>query len=98
LIDSRARIALKSNAESRNERAANRVFRTRDRRHFRRQRQIVRLMLEQRIRHHFDFVKLNFIAQFDKTRRQTRRNKMHRVTAQPRSSRPNSEPTMPLPP
>ena len=58
------------------------IFRTCDGRHFRRQRQRVRLMLEQRIRHHFDLVKLHALVKLGQTSRQTRRNKMNVVTAQ----------------
>src|SRR5437868_399477 len=50
-------------------------------RHLRRQRQRVRLMLEQRIRHHLDFMKTHALIQFSQPRRQSRGDEMHGVPA-----------------
>src|SRR5438477_7301758 len=50
-------------------------------RHFCCQSQCVRLMLEQRVRHHLDFMKPHALIELSQTRRQSRRNKMHRMAA-----------------
>jgi hypothetical protein len=50
-------------------------------RHLGRQRQGVRLMLEQRIRHHLDFVKTHPLVQLSQTRRQRRGDEVHRMAA-----------------
>ncbi len=50
-------------------------------RHLGRERERVRLMFEQRVRHHLDFMKAHALIQLSQTRGQRRRNEMHRVTA-----------------
>src|SRR5688572_3683148 len=53
----------------------------RDGGHLRGQRQRVRLMLEQRIRHHLHFVKTHMLVQFREPRGQRRRDEMDGMTA-----------------
>ena len=52
-------------------------MRQRDRRHLRRECEVVRLMLEQRIRHHLDFVKMNSFVELGDARRKHGRDEMH---------------------
>src|SRR2546425_12968254 len=51
------------------------------RRHLRSQRQRVRLMLEQRIRHHLYFMKTHALVELCQTRRQSRGNEVDCVAA-----------------
>ena len=64
------------------------VFRLRDRRHFRRERQRIRLMLEQRIRHHLDFVKTHSLVKFGQTSRQSGSDEMDGMAARGKLSFP----------
>src|SRR6186713_3501052 len=57
------------------------LFRSCDRRHLRRECEIVRLMFEKRIRHHLDFVEMNSIVELGDTRRKHRRNEVHVMPA-----------------
>src|ERR1044072_5697295 len=52
-----------------------------DSRHFCRERECVRLMLKQWIRHHFDFVKAHTLVEFSQTSWQCRRDEVNCVTA-----------------
>src|SRR2546421_7642614 len=50
-------------------------------RHLRRQRQSVRLMFEQWVSHHLNFMKTHTLVEFSQTRGQGRRDEVHRVPA-----------------
>src|SRR5437868_6683599 len=49
--------------------------------HLRSQRERVRLVFEERVRHHLDFVKAHALVQLGQARRESRRNEMNRVAA-----------------
>ena len=57
------------------------LFRTGDRRHFCCEREVVGLMLKQRIRHHLDLVKMHAVIQFGDAGRQDGRDEVDVVPA-----------------
>ncbi len=57
------------------------LFGSRDRRHLCGEREVIRLMFEERIRHHLDLVKMNTLVQLGKPRRHDGRDEMDIVPA-----------------